>query len=124
MTSHSLLALDVGLTTGYALYRGDILVEAGAIGDSVLDDGLKALRAKTHGNGVVVAERTVAPPNSELGRRLRDIERLVAGTFPHVKWIKAADWKPSPARRYQVPRGHGKHATDAIRIAVWWNRYR
>ncbi len=124
MTSSSLLTLDVGLTTGYALYRGDILVEAGSIGDQNLDEALKVLRAKTHGNGTVIAERTVAPPNSGLGRRLNEIERLVVGAFPHVQWISAHDWKPSPARRYQVPKTYGKHTKDAIRMAVWWRKYR
>jgi hypothetical protein len=120
----NLLVFDPGITTGYAWFCAGQRQESGAIGENVLEEGLKSLRAKISNGLVVVAERTVAPPNSTLGRDLEQIERLIAGTFPNINWIKAADWKASPAKRFQIHKGAGPHERDAIRIGVWWMKYR
>jgi hypothetical protein len=125
MAAQNLLTIDVGITTGYAWYRGDIRCESGAIGLSVLDDGLKQLRAKIPNGVTVVAERTASPQlTGDMATRLAAAERTVEGAFPHVQWIFSAAWKSSPARTAQVPRGVSRHERDAIRIAVWYQRYR
>lgn len=116
-----LLVLDIGLTTGYAIYMietGD-LMEYGEITEHAYRQELKRLRDQ-HVVSRSIAERPLIV-RGKLGDRL---QKLIAITdqelMRQIEYCEAKDWKPSPSSKHPTPRGTSQHIKDAIRIGHWY----
>lgn len=116
-----LLALDIGITTGWAVYHVETkdLLEYGEISEHSFRQELKVLRDR-HVVSYSVAERPVII-RGRLGDRLQKLIAIVdQELMRQVEYIEASRWKPTPAAKYQTPRGTSQHTKDAIRIGYWY----
>lgn len=118
-----ILALDVGLTTGYAVL--DIennLVEYGIILEDEYAEHLMAL-VHTHTFSYIVGERPVIF-RGDLGNRLTSIIMVTHNLFGEkVKWVGPDAWKPTPFGRAEVPDKIETHTKDAIRLGLWYSAW-
>lgn len=117
-----LLALDIGITTGYAVWVHIqdewCLYTYGEISEEQYEDHLGDVVSFTRAN-LFVAERPVVI-RGQLGDRLA---RLIVATevlLSDVRIINAADWKSSPSKKFHCPRGTSAHVKDAIRLGHWY----
>jgi len=117
------LALDPGITTGYAVlsFDGEIL----DVGE-LQPNEVKALKSYVgNSNLEVVIEFTPVPTMSKMNLKLRDVVAKLRLMFPQHHEIKPGQWKQTPVYRHNVPNEwHGKllsyHMRDAVRIAVYY----
>lgn len=118
-----ILALDLGLTTGYAVSDiEDNLHDYGVILEDELGDHLMMLTV-THTFSYVVAEKPVIF-RGDLGNRLQDVTMATHRLFQDkVKWIGPDAWKPTPFGHAEVPDGISTHTKDAIRIGLWYSNF-
>jgi hypothetical protein len=118
------LSLDLGITTGYAIYNlyGPELVEYGDIDEEVFPDTLQRM-IRAHTFSYSVAERPVIF-RGELGDRLQSIVSWTTGyLYPELLFVDPARWKPTPYSRAEVPKGISQHSKDAIRLGLWFENY-
>lgn len=120
-----LLALDIGITTGYAVYSVGAhgippkLKEIGDIQEENFEQTVKYLRDK-YTVSYSVAERPVIM-RGDLGNRLARLIAITDHELSHqIRFIDPSRWKSSPARKAPTPRGTSQHVKDAIRIGVWY----
>jgi hypothetical protein len=119
-----LLVLDVGVTTGYALflYREDtdswFMEESGDVELEHLYGWLVMQDVRNPGMEVVV-ELPGGKTRGTLARKLREAEAAVREVFPHATHITPSMWKSSPAARLKAD-GGSQHQRDAIRIGLWF----
>lgn len=119
-----ILSLDLGITTGYAVYHrpGPVLLACGDIPEESFDLDLKAL-VREHTPSEVVAESPVIV-RGELGNRLQTIvTHAHVILHPHVLFVDAARWKPTPFAKAECPKGLSQHARDAIRLGLWFDNF-
>jgi hypothetical protein len=118
------LSLDLGITTGYAVYDlyGPVLVDYGDIEEEEFSGTLQRL-VRAHTPSYSVAERPVIF-RGELGDRL---QKIINGTtfclYPELLLVDPARWKPTPYGKAEVPKGISQHARDAIRLGLWFENY-
>ena len=118
-----ILALDLGITTGYAVFDSDLEVnlpvEYGEIKDTDLEYRLKQLKLAylvTHS----VCERPVII-RGKLGSRLEELLSIVRVQLDHqVQFVDPAQWKPTPWGKATTPPKLSTHARDAIRLGLWY----
>src|SRR5262245_15939845 len=117
--SETLLTLDIGVTTGYAVFVNRELVDYSQT--TVLSEALPQLLSR-HIPDVVVVEQPVIY-RGELGDKLGQIMAIahyfLDGARRTVLYIDPAEWKNSPAKRYDCPKGTSAHEKDAIRMGKW-----
>ena len=119
-----ILSLDLGLTTGYAVYQrpGPHLLECGDIAEEEFERNLKVLLRK-YTPSEVVAEAPVIV-RGELGNRLQGVMTHAHSILhPHVLFVDAARWKPTPFAKAECPKGLSQHARDAIRLGLWFDNF-
>jgi len=117
-----IIALDLGLTTGYAvLDMGNNLHGHGVFTEEDLDTGIVLLLSK-YTPTYTVCERPVVF-RGELGDKLQKViltaDRLLS-PFGTNKWIGPDVWKPTPHGRAEVPKKITAHERDAIRMGLWF----
>ncbi len=121
----NLLALDVGITTGYVVMAPkEELLSHGAIDAHELETMLRKLKKTAD---YCVAETPNLMHRGEVGDQLRKLMRTVKMVFPPVLVIDPMMWKnTSVAQTVTVPRKRFKtqHEKDAFIIATWWWRTR
>lgn len=118
-----ILALDLGLTTGYAVSDiEDNLHDYGVILEDEFAEHLMML-IHTHTFSYFVAEKPVVF-RGELGNRLTEVimaTHRICGDS--IKWIGPDAWKPTPFGQAEVPSGIAVHTKDAIRIGLWYSNF-
>lgn len=124
-----LLIIDPGVTTGLAVINefGTVLASDNAQ-ESELPYKLNSLIDEFLPNRIIIEEvgtPTLSPLNQQLGR----VKAFCKVFFPLSIWVKAADWKQTPAATMEVPlRWKGEklttHQKDSIRIGKWYLRFR
>lgn len=119
-----ILSLDLGITTGYAVYHrpGPTLLACGDISEESFSTDLREL-VREHTPAEVVAEAPVIV-RGELGNRLQEIVTYAHVILhPHVLFVDAARWKPTPFAKAECPKGLSQHARDAIRLGLWFDNF-
>lgn len=117
-----LLALDLGITTGYAVFKMDGSedpVEYGEILEHDLGDRLRQIML-----GHLISYSVCEDPvivRGGLGDRLAALLAVVNIVCTRqVKHIGPAQWKQTPFSRTPCPRGTSTHVKDAIRLGRWY----
>lgn len=119
-----ILALDLGITTGYAVYEtpGSHLLDYGDISEESFIQGIRGLTLQYTPENVVAESPVVF--RGELGDRLQEIIIQTRNLLhPHVLFVDAARWKPTPFAKAKCPKGLSQHARDAIRLGLWFENY-
>lgn len=134
-----ILAIDTGITTGYAVvndagtvvktgnlkYVDDFSPEGNdeEVDELLLIEALMNISDEYNGfiHGEVIVEYALTPTNSALDNRLRYINQLIKSVFPKAEVILPATWKNSRVTNKPIfPMNYGKltqHQKDAIMIA-------
>lgn len=119
-----ILSLDLGITTGYAVYQrpGTHLIAYGDIEEERFDLDLRELVRQFTPAEVVVEAPVIV--RGELGNRLQTLVTYAHVILhPHVLFVDAARWKPTPYAKAECPKGLSQHARDAIRLGLWFDNY-
>lgn len=115
----TLLSLDLGQTTGYAVFKEGEPVETGNIplrGYRDILQGIVLDFLPTHS----IAERPVIF-RGPLGDSLQEVINWTNVVLYHqVKYIHPSDWKQTPFKKHAVPRGLTPHERDALRMGYWY----
>jgi hypothetical protein len=117
------LSLDLGITTGYAVftYPDQVLQAFGCLEDRDYELALKELR-DYYRVSYSVAERPVVI-RGKLGDRL---QKVIASTerelMRQVEMVDPHRWKNTPYLKADLPPGGRKspHEKDAIRLGLWY----
>lgn len=119
----TILSLDVGITTGFAVLDVDgleldsTLLVHGTIEASGLEKWLNTLLLM-HKPRWSVAEMPIIV-RGKLGNQLQKIVITVKRTLDHqVEEITPSEWKPHPLAKTPLPRGLTTHERDAIRLGL------
>lgn len=125
-----ILALDIGLTTGYAIMDDSGRLEA--VGHFLFNDEnfvqevelLKTTYSTPDTTLQVVMEEPATVPG-RLGKLLSEVTLVFRTAFPERRLVQPGTWKTSAAGQHSVPRQWqgvplSSHMKDAIRIAVWY----
>ena len=115
------LALDLGRTTGFALFHDDDLSKVGEFVDP--DEGYLMIRTLTQPDQVVVEKPIVI--RGELGNEMAGlIARTEAEYGDKITYVTPSQWKPHPLTKkilHNMRRKNlTKHEKDAICIAGWF----
>lgn len=132
---HAWLALDPGLTTGWALIEDDTTCRGlGNIPHDEIRVRLDTLVRSIHASGywvsVVVEDQPRVGEMSQLGKQLRDVWQAIGAVTVEtyelpVRVVTPGVWKPSrEARLMKVPRRWNNrplttHQRDALRMAAY-----
>lgn len=114
-----ILSLDLGVTTGFALWTADgILHSWGEISSSPQPSLLPVSPSEIER---VLVELPVFKTGA-LGDKLLTISRDWREVFSDVPWdvIPPGVWKTSPRVQSLFPRGATRHARDAIGVGLWF----
>ena len=126
------LAIDPGITTGYALLdRTGELLQSGNLDMGDLIAGDTCIEEYSHYNKpekvtLVIIEEIPKFANSQLGRDLREIIEYLSRLFPNATWIRPTDWKSiGPVANHPLPpkwadEPYTTHEKDAFRIGVYY----
>lgn len=127
VTEH-VLALDLGVTTGYAvssIERPDPdaiiwqLLAYGNIEATGYEQELKNLLDRWR-PGYVVAERVVIYRGS-LGDQLQKVMAITTQVLgSRVEFVDPARWKATPFKNHPTPRFLTTHTKDAYRLGAWY----
>lgn len=130
-TAHAWLAIDPGVTTGWAVVADDGgVLGTGNMEEARVESTLDTLVRGMHSSGValdVIIERMPRTGQmSELGETLErvrsHVHRVVVETYElPTRLIPPGEWKPSrAARTTKLKRGkYTTHQRDAIRMALY-----
>ncbi len=124
--SKPLLALDAGVTTGFAwfdppqLLRGEGPI-SGVQSLSTLPLAIDYWSALGDCNVVIEPCDPRGKEPAKLRRQLKEVMALLREAFPHAREVTAAMWKPVTGTRKLIrPTTSGtQHERDAIRIGMW-----
>ena len=121
--TETFLTLDIGVTTGWAVFRDRALFDY----SQTIDIGTTLpLLLSTYNPDIVIAERPLIY-RGKLGDTLQKIVAIVQyfleGGKRTIIYIDPAMWKDSLARRITCPKGTSQHEKDAIRIGHWYMKY-
>lgn len=114
------LALDLGVTTGYAVFSesGD-LVDYGEITFDQFEENLKWLRDQWFVSWSVAEVPVVF--RGPLGKKLEMVTAITRRELMRqVDEVEASAWKQTSFKTYKVPRGVSQHVRDAIRLGAWY----
>jgi hypothetical protein len=126
----TLLSLDLGLTTGYAVILffpeapGDLEKDAQLHEHGVLEYGtyrsqLSNLLSR-HYISHYVAESPVII-RGQLGTQLQEIiTHTKSVLIRQVEFVDPTRWKSTPFKRYPTPKKLTPHERDAIRLGMWY----
>jgi hypothetical protein len=120
------MPLDLGVTTGWALFR---LPDTDPIAHGTFhaDDAHEELRKLLVEQmpSYSVAEKPVLGQGGPIGEALENVVALTRLVFTRqVDFVQPADWKSTPAAKTPCPRGLTTHERDAIRLGRWYIGYR
>ena len=117
------LAIDPGITTGFALLDLDgVIVGMGEIQPDEID----RLKLFSQNPDIeVVMEYTPIPTLSEMNMVLRDVIARLRVMFPRHLEIKPGQWKQTPVIRHSVPNRWEDepvthHMRDAVRLGIYY----
>lgn len=118
-----LLALDPGITTGYAFFDDFRLLESGNLLVEDLDTSI-LVTFQSIENLDVVIERIPSPSLSPLSIRLAEVVAKLLTMFPNAVYVKPGNWKPNkavhqvtfPIETFPDP---SPHQRDAFHIGVY-----
>jgi len=119
--SETLLTLDLGVTTGWAVFQNRELVNYSQT--TMLNSDLPLLLAE-YNPDIVILEKPVIF-RGPLGDDLQKIIAL-AHYFANGRTViecEPSDWKPTPAAKSPVPKGTSQHEKDAIRMGLCFIQY-
>jgi len=114
-----LLALDLGRTTGYALWAApDKVAKVGSFKDP--DEGYLMLRTLGTPENIVVEKPIVI--RGELGNEMAGLIARTESEFGDITYVTAAQWKPHPLiKRIRNTTGNfNPHEKDALCIGAWF----
>lgn len=120
-----LLALDPGITTGYAFFEDGTLQETGNLAPEDLSSSILLKYAAYDPMTIrVIVENVPIPTMSEMNRTLLGVVSCIRTLFPHATWIRPTIWKQGPAASMSVPTTWDdqpltSHQRDAIRIGYY-----
>jgi len=119
----SVLAVDLGITTGFAFFESDgTLLETGCVTSEHLLSRLKPFAATSK---QIIIERPLLVGQGKLATKLADLILLMKWAYPSAFWITADRWKgtrsgilaKNEAEDLGLPTAHEK---DAFAIARWY----
>jgi hypothetical protein len=122
MSSGTLLSLDLGLTTGFAIFDPYADMSLDGHGHILKDDLEQTLKRflKDHLVRWSVAERPVIIRGS-LGDQLQEVISITRRVLDHqVTLVDPAQWKQSPSAKITLPRGLSTQEIDDIRLGFWF----
>jgi hypothetical protein len=121
MPHRCLLALDLGVTTGYAVFTKDAaLIDHGTISDDFIVRELNRLLT-TFLISRTVAEMPLLIGRGQLQKRLEKVIAAPRSIFrAALTEVDPASWKQTPYYKATVPRGLTQHERDAIRLGMWY----
>lgn len=121
-----LLALDLGITTGFAVYEVPTgsLLEYGVIDYPEFETRLKELRDRW-----IVSYSVAEVPvimRGALGNQLAEVVAITSRELMRqVDLVDPASWKQTPYRKLNPPPGKlTPHERDAIRLGAWYHATR
>lgn len=115
------LAIDLGITTGYAVFilDNEEPVEYGEIAYEELGHRLTQIKL-AHLVSYSVCERPVII-RGKLGSQLESALSTTRAVFDHqVRFVDPAQWKQTPFKSSPCPRGTSTHVKDSIRLGRWF----
>lgn len=113
-----ILAIDPGLTTGWALVSTDWEVKSsGGLAPENLDELNPRNLPPLIG---VIIEDTPIPTYSQLDRKLQEIQSTLRSWFPEAQWIRPGVWKNHPVAHEPLEKSLSPHQKDAIRMAFYF----
>jgi hypothetical protein len=117
-----ILAIDPGITTGYALVTDDgVLQLSGNLQpEDLMESVLRTFALMP--NLLVVMEDTPVPTLGKMNRNLMLVKNQLYTMFPNAKLVAPGVWKTNLAvANYPVPKGieMTQHQKDAYRLAIW-----
>lgn len=121
-----ILALDPGITTGYAvILPTEELIESGNLLHEDLEDSLVSeISLRDPSTLRVVMEETLVPTHSPMNRELQKIIVDLMIMFPTAVTIRPGEWKQSLAARRRFPSFEFFHPTphqrDAFHLALYF----
>lgn len=117
------LALDPGISTGFAVIRNDLtVVRTGTLSIDQLD------QLPTIESGeidFVIMENTIIPTRSKMNRQLEQVYQIVTQKYPVRYDTYPGIWKTSAQANITVANTEGitRHEIDAIRIGwFYWSQ--
>jgi len=116
-----LLALDIGITTGWAVWAHVQDEWTLFSWGEIYEEGYGAqLKHIVHSYKITssIAERPVII-RGPLGDRLLNLMTTTEAVLSPLKVVDAANWKPSPSKNFPCPAGTSAHEKDAIRLGHW-----
>ncbi len=114
------LALDIGITTGYAVHNieSGALIAHGIISEKTFEEELKDLLLKFMPRSSTAEMPVII--RGDLGNRLQDIAAAMRRVLMRqVEEIGPSMWKTHPLSKYPLPKDLSVHTKDAIRIGLW-----
>lgn len=114
------LALDPGISTGFAIVRNDLkVVKTGTLSIDQLD------QLPTIDSGeidFVIMENTIIPTRSKMNRQLDDVYGIITRRYPVRYDTYPGIWKTSAQANITVGNTEGitRHEIDAIRIGWFY----
>lgn len=121
------LALDPGITTGYAYFEDDELKLSGNLLAEDLDDSILLELAEIEGLEVVIEDVPI-PTRSQLNFELQKIIGWLQQRFPNAVSVKPSWWKTNLYIRHRsLPASLGPHPTqhqlDAFYIGIFYKEF-
>ena len=121
------LAVDPGLTLGYAVIEDGILKESGNIDYGDLEESI-LVKYSEEGDLAVVIEETPTPTNSPLDRKLQLVLGWLRHVFPSATWISPGIWKqnrsiinlPVPNIPGGLSEKPSPHQRDSYRLGMYY----
>lgn len=116
-----LLAVDLGVTTGWAIFDLEDTENSALVTYGVVHEGLAGHMARLkekYDISEVYAEEPIIYRGA-LGTNLTRIRNDLLMVFPDAICVFANWWKPHPiARKLEIPKGTSIHAKDAIGLGA------
>lgn len=124
-----ILALDPGISTGYALLspEGDLL-ECGTLQPEDLPESLLVKFIGDPGVTVII-EDTPIPTQGKMNQRLQSVKTWVESSFPSAIKVLPGVWKTNLSiANYPLPQKWRQeeltpHQKDAFRLGIWYIVY-
>ena len=118
-TGRKLLVLDVGITTGYAVFFLDGRLHARGWIKPLTYMGAQNLLLKTMPSIIVVEFPVIV--RGKLGTELEKVCQAVREVFNRqIREVTPSEWKQTPYAKTPCPRGASTHERDAIRIGRYF----
>jgi len=121
--SETLLTLDIGVTTGWAIFQGRQLMDYSQT--TVLSETLPQVLEK-YNPDIVISEIPIifrGPLGDQLDKVVTTARSFLIGSDRTVIECEPSDWKPTPAAKMKCPKGTSQHEKDDIRMGYCFIQY-